>query len=146
MFPRPRRPLQAFPRTAHHDTSCLTELGREESHNMDVKPSWATAIFRFLHSPKIFESCKGPVSRRAIEADPNFIPCSNMHFPNRGFFDGQSGSFFGMWFMLRHYRPTAQNRGSFQTLDGQNIRKIASRIVHSAPSQQQDEMVTQELI
>jgi hypothetical protein len=83
-----------------------------------------------------------------MEVDPNFMPCSNVHFPNGGFFDGQSGSifFFGMWFMLHHYQPTVQNRRSFQTLDGQNIRKIASRIVHSAPSQQQDEMVTQELM
>src|ERR1700722_13896160 len=44
-------------------------------------------------TPKIFKSCKGPVSRRAVEAGPNFIPCSIPHFPNGGFFDGQSSPF-----------------------------------------------------
>src|SRR2546421_2697332 len=44
-------------------TQAASELGCEKFHNVAVKPSCATATFRLLHPPKIFESCKGPVSR-----------------------------------------------------------------------------------
>ena len=97
-------------------------------------------------SPEVFERYDTFINRQLVEADPDFVPCSNPRCSGGGIVDAQSGFFFA----CSDCNTTACLKCKTAYHPGlsheQNIQNIASRNSSAALNQRQEEQATKELI